>query len=122
MRYVPKQGNRFVSGGCSVADYGYAKKDGHHMHYDMKQAIESQDADRANRLMSEQMHRLMCVTNYDEFDTDCALPRSHPNHRDRVGCSHSRTRLRCPRSKAPACIALECKYAMGSRPDMAIEV
>eukprot|EP00966_Prymnesium_polylepis_P230489 5333491-Prymnesium_polylepis.2 len=69
--HASDRGNRFISG-CASADYGASKHP--HMGLVMQSVIKKQDIKRNQRLASELMHRTLIVTNFNEHDTDLALP------------------------------------------------
>ena len=91
------------------------------MGFSMTKAIKKQDDKRKNRLMSEKMHRLMCVTNFNEHDTDLALPGA-TEVTEIVSVAATRALGYAPQIAPPALIPLTCKYEIGERADMAIEL
>ena len=61
------------------------------------------------------------MTNFNEHDTDLALPGA-TEVTEIVSVAATRALGYAPQIAPPALIALECKYEMGERPDMAIEL
>jgi hypothetical protein len=128
-KWASERGHRFIS---RAADAGYgAHRTTHskralgnenpYMDCEMQQAIEKQDAVRKNRLMSEMMHRACCAANFNEFDTDLALPGAAQSNAI-VSVAGTRSLGWAPQIPPPSMIRLECKYQMGDKPDMPIEL
>ena len=112
--YAPERANRSIAG---TSDAGY----GEHMGGRMRLAIEKQDAKRRDRLPSHRMHILMKLTNYNEHDTDLALPGA-TDTTEIVSIKATRALGNAPQIAPPALIQLDFRYELGDRSDCAIEL
>ena len=120
--YMPKwaseRGSRFIS---VAADGGYgagiSPSNGALLDGEVAHAIEMQDENRRDRLPSEFMFRAMHAA---DATGDLVLPGdSNP---EIVSVAATRALGYAPQIAPPAMIQLGCKYQMGDRPDMAIEL
>ena len=114
--YASDRGCKFIAA-SSDADYGAMKNP--YMRDIMQRLIKRQDAKRNQRLPSELMHRVLCVTNFNENDTDLALP-GPASSTEIVSVAGTRALGYAPLIAPPSLIALEFKYEMGDKKDIAI--
>ena len=124
--YAPERANRFIAG-TSDAGYGAksanlgSKEQSPHLGGHMRLTIEKQDAKRKDRLPSHRMHILMKLTNYNEHDTDLALPGAAETT-EIVSIKATRALGYAPQIATPALIQLDFKYELGDRSDCPVEL
>ena len=112
--YAPERGNRFIA---STANVGYGASKEPYMDAKMVVAISKQDMMRKqNRFPTKEMHKLLCVAN-----ADLVLPGPQVTT-EIVSVAGTRALGYAPLITPPGVIALECKYEMGEKADMAIEL
>ena len=116
---APERGHKFISA-AEGTGYGASKKP--YLDGAIINVINKQDKKRRDRLPGELMHRVLCLTNFNEFDNDLALPGCTETQIVSVAATRALgyAPLIVPDKHTP--IMLDCKYHMGDRADMAIEL